>query len=94
LESATKTTLEMVVIHRLAEVTNDSILQSAPPDDLIRVCGNEDRRNGASRIDKFSVELNSGHSGHLDVGDQAGGFSEERRCEEVGRRRERFDGVA
>ena len=89
-----KTPLQMVVIHRLGEITNDSILQGAIPDDLIRVCGNQDRRNGASRIDKFSVELNSGHSGHLDVGDQAGSFREERRCEEIGCRRERFYGVA
>ncbi len=40
MEGTTKTTLEMLVIHRLAEVTKDSILQSTPPDDLVRVCGN------------------------------------------------------
>jgi len=59
----------MVVIHRLGEITNDSILQGAIADGLIRVCGNEDRRNRISRINKFSVELNSSHSGHLDIGD-------------------------
>src|SRR5271168_5502090 len=47
-----------------------------------------------ARIDEMSVELNSSHSRHLNVGDQAGGCSEERRCEEIGCRRERFDSVA
>ena len=74
----------MVVIHRLGEVTNDSILQGAVPDDLIRVCGNENRRNRVPRIDEMFVELNPSHSRHLDVGDQAGGFREERRCQEIG----------
>jgi hypothetical protein len=40
------------------------------------------------------VELNSSHSRHLDVGDQAGGFRKERRCQEIGCRGERFDSVA
>ena len=84
----------MVIVHRLTEVTHDSVLQGAIPDDVIRICRNEDRRNGISRIKKFSMELNSSHSGHLDVGDQAGGFGEERRFQEIGCRRERFDGVA
>ena len=84
----------MVVIHRLAEVTNHPILQGAVPDDLIRVGGNENRRDRVARIDEVPVELDSSHSRHVDVGDQARGFSEERRCQEIGCRRERFDGVA
>jgi hypothetical protein len=84
----------MFVIHRLAEVTNDPTLQGAPPGDLIRVCGNEDRRNRVARIHEMSVELNSSHARHLNVGDQARGCSEERRCQEIGGRRERFHGVA
>ena len=35
----------------LREVTNDPILQGAPLDDLIRVCGNEDRRDRVARLD-------------------------------------------
>jgi hypothetical protein len=93
-ESRTKAALEMVVIDRLAKVANDPIIESTPPDDLVRVCGNDDRRHRVSRIDEMSVELNSGHSRHLNVGDQTRGCSEERRCQEIGCRRERFDGVA
>ena len=74
----------MVVIHRLAKVTNDPILQGTVPGDLIRVCGNENRRDRVARIDEMSVELNSSHSRHLDVADQARGCSEERRCQEIG----------
>ena len=85
---------EMVVIDRLAEVTNDPILESTPPDDLVRVCGNDDRGHRVSCIDEMSVELNSGHSRHLNVGDQTRGCTEERRCQEIGSRWERFDGVA
>jgi hypothetical protein len=83
----------MVVIDRLAEVTNDPILESTPPDDFVRVCGNDDRWNRVSRIDEMSVELNSGHSRHVNVGDQTRGCSEGRRCQEIGCRRERFNGV-
>jgi hypothetical protein len=83
----------MFVIHWLGEVTNDAVLQRAVPDGLIRVCGNEDRRNSVPRISEIFVELNSSHSRHLDVGDQTGGGREKRRCEEIGCRRERFDSV-
>ena len=94
MESTTKTTLEMVVIHRLAKVTNDSILQSTPPDDIVRVCGNEDRRNRVPCSDEMSVELKTSHSRHLNVGDQARCCCEERGCQEVGCRRERLGSVA
>lgn len=94
MESTTKTTLEMVVIHRLAEVTNDSILQSTPPDDVVRVYGNEDRRNRVPCSDEMAVELKTSHSRHLNVGDQARCCCEERGCQEVGCRRERLGSVA
>ena len=94
MESTAKTTLEMVVIHRLAEVTNDSILQSTPPDDLVGVYGNEDRRNRVPCSDEMSVELKTSHSRHLNVGDQARCCCEERGCQEVGCRRERLGSVA
>jgi hypothetical protein len=84
----------MVVIYRLAAVTRASILQSAPPDDLVRVCGNEDCRNRVAHSDEMSVELNPSHSRHLNVGDQARCCCEERGCQEVGCRRERLDKVA
>src|SRR5215475_13060574 len=93
-ESRTEAAFKMVVIDRLAEVTNDPIVESTTPDDLVRVCGNNDRGNRVSRINEMSVELNSGHSRHLNVGDQTRGCSKERRCQEIGCRRERFDGVA
>ena len=94
LQSRTKATFQMLVIDRLAEVTNDSILQSAPPDDLIRVCGNEDRRNRAPCSDEMSVELKTSHSRHLNVGNQARCCCQERGCQEVGCRRERLGSVA
>jgi hypothetical protein len=73
-ESRTKTALEMLVIHWLAEVTNNPILEGASPHLFVRVCGYEDRRNGVAGIDEMSVELNSTHSRHLNVGDQARGM--------------------
>jgi len=84
----------MLVINRLAEVTDDPTVQGASPDNLIRVCGNNDRRNRVARIDKMSVKLKSGHSRHLNVGDQARGCSEEGRCQEIGCRGEHFGSVA
>ena len=84
----------MGIVYRLAEVTNDSILQSTPPDTLIRVCSKEDGRDRVTRIDETSVELYSRHSGHLNVADQARCRRQERRCEEIGCRGKRFDSVA
>ena len=93
-ESRMKAAFEMLVIHRLVEVTNDAIFQGALPDGLIRVCGHEDRRNRVARIHEMPLKLNASHSGHLNVSDQAGGFRKERRRQEIGCRGERFDGVA
>lgn len=84
----------MGIVYRLAEVTNDSILQSTPPDTLIRVCSKEDRRDRVTRIDETSVELDSRHSGHLNVADQTRRRRQERRGEEIGCRGKRFDSVA
>ena len=90
----TKAAFEMVVIHRLAEVTNDAIVKGMPPHRLIRVCGNEDRRNRVAGIPKTSVELKPSHSRHLNIADQACGCRQQWRCEEMGRRGKRFDSVA
>ena len=49
----------MVVIHRLAEVTNHPILQGAVPNNLVRVCRNEDRRDRVACIDEVSVEFDA-----------------------------------
>ena len=45
------------IIHRLGEITNDAILQSAIPDTVVRVSRNENRRNRLPRIDQVPVEL-------------------------------------
>jgi len=72
MENRTKAAVEMFVIYGLAEVTNDPGLQRARASCLIGVCGNKDRRDRVSQVDKMSVELSASHSGHLHVGDQAG----------------------
>ena len=58
----------MVVIHRLAKVTNDPILQSAVPDNLVGVGSNENGRNSVPGMDQLPVKLESGHTRHVDVG--------------------------
>jgi hypothetical protein len=83
----------MLLINRLTKVTNDSIVQGANPVNVIGVGSNEDGRNGVPDFDEVSVEFDSGHCGHMDVGDQAGRFDETRRCEEIACRRESLDGV-
>jgi hypothetical protein len=84
----------MVFINRLTKVANDPIVQGASPVKVIGVGSNEDGRNGVPDFDEISVELDSGHRGHMDVGDQAGRFDETRGCEEIGCRREGLDAVA
>ncbi len=93
MESRAKAPHEMLLINGLAKVANDPIVQGAGPDVVIGVGRHEDRRNRIARIDEVSVELESGHRGHVDVGDQAGGFDKARGCEEIGRRRESLDAV-
>jgi hypothetical protein len=94
MESRTKAPHEILLINRLAKVTNDPIVQSACADVVIGIGSHEDRRNCIARIDEVSVELEPGHRGHMDVGDQAGSFDEEWGCEKIGSRRESLDSVA
>jgi hypothetical protein len=69
MERRTKTAHEEILVHGFAKVTNDPIVQSARPDVAIGVGRHEDRRNRIARGDEVFVELESGHRGHMDVGD-------------------------
>jgi hypothetical protein len=84
----------MILIHGFAKVTNDPILQSAGPDVVIWVSCHEDRRNLMPPFDEASMEVESGHRGHVDVGNQAGGFDKARGCEEIRGGSEGLDSVA
>ena len=84
----------MIFIHGLAKITNDPILQSAAPDVVIGVSRYENRRNLAPDIDEASVEFESGHRGHMNVSDQAGGFAKASGSEEICSRWESLDNVA
>ena len=58
----------MLLINGLAKVTYDPIVQGARPDVAIGVGRHEDRRNCMPHFDKASMELQSVHRGHVDVG--------------------------
>jgi hypothetical protein len=94
MESRTKTAREMLLVNRLAKVTNDPIVQGARPDVVIGEGRHEDRRNRMPHINEASVELESGHRGHVKVSDQAGGFAKAGGSEEIGGRWEGLDTVA
>jgi hypothetical protein len=94
MERRTKTAHEMILIQGFAKVANDPILQSARPDVVIRIGRHKDGRNRVPHFDEASVELESRHRGHMNVGDQAGGFAKVRGSEEIGGRRESLDAVA
>jgi hypothetical protein len=68
----------MVVIHRFGEITDHSIHHRAVSSHLIRVSGDENRRDHGARIAEVSMELDTTHDRHLHVADQARGRSEER----------------
>jgi len=70
-----KTPQKKLLINRLRKVANDPILQSASPDLIIGVGRHEDRRNLTPCSDQMSVELGSGHPGHLNIRDQARGIA-------------------
>jgi hypothetical protein len=94
MESRMKTPYQMLLINWLAKVTNDPIVQGESPVNVIGVGSNEDRRNGVPDFNEVSVQLDSGHRGHIDVSDQAGRVDETRGSEEIGCRRESLDAVA
>jgi hypothetical protein len=64
----------MVVVHWLAEIANNAVPWGPIPNNLIGVRGNEDRRDRLSCINQRPVQLDSSHSRHVNVGDQASGF--------------------
>src|SRR5580658_4869855 len=94
MESGTETPHEIVLVNGLAKVTDDPFVQGADPGVVIMVGSHEDRWNREARTDEVSVELGTGHSRHLDVGDQAGGFDETRGRKEIGWRWEYLNSVA
>ena len=53
LQSRTQAPFEIVVVHWLAEVANDSVLQGLIPDDFIGVRSHEDRRNCVPCVDQM-----------------------------------------
>src|SRR6266545_8077670 len=85
---------ETLLVDRLAEVANHSTVQGAGRLTAVGAACNEDCGHGVPHIDKVSVELNAGHRGHMDVGDQACGFGKTWGSEEIGCRCEILDGIA
>jgi hypothetical protein len=84
----------MLIIDRLAKVTNGSIFQSAVSIFVIGIGSNEDCGNRVASLDELPIEFDPGHRRHMDVSDQAGCFNQARRYEEIGSRRESLDAVA
>jgi len=84
----------MQLIKRLAKITNDPTVQGAGVVNVVGVGSHEDRWNRVTRLDEVFIKLEPGYLWHMDVSDQAGGFGETRRREEIGCRRKRCDVVA
>jgi len=82
---------QSTLIKRLAKVADDAISQDASSIAVIGVGRDQDCRNGKARTPKLAIQLNSGHAGHLDVRDQAGGFGEIGACQKISRRWEGRD---
>jgi len=80
------------LVNGLSKAADDPLVELAGA--VVDVGREEDRRNRVSGVDEVSVEVDSGHSRHLDVGDQAGGLNHPMGCEEIGGRPESLDGVA
>ena len=77
-ESRAKTPFQMLFIHWLAKVTDDPVIQGAGPLNVSGVGSHQDCRNRVTRPDEVSMECDSGHLRHVDVGDEAGSFGETR----------------
>jgi hypothetical protein len=84
----------MLLIDRFTKVTDDPTVKGAGAVSVVGVGSHENRRNRVTRLDEVFMKLDSSHRRHMDVSDQAGGFAETRRCEEIGCRRESRDVIA
>jgi PAS domain S-box-containing protein len=82
------------LVNGLSKIAYDPIVERAGAVGVVGVGSDEDRRNRVSGTDEVTVEVNSRHTRHLDVGDQASGFTQAMGCEEIGGRLESLDGVA
>ena len=83
----------MIFIYRLAQVTDDPVVQRTSPVNIIRKGSHENCRDRVARSDEASVKFEPGHRRHVDVRNQAGCFDETRGREEIGRRWENLDGI-
>jgi hypothetical protein len=83
----------MCFIQRLAQVTDNAIVQCAVALGVIGVGSDENCRDRVPNIDEASEEFETAHHRHLNVADQAGSFAETGGCEKIGCRGESFHGV-
>lgn len=81
-------------IDGFTEVADNAIIQCAVTVSVIGEGSDEDCRYRAPGGAEVSAKVKAIHFGHLNVADQAGRLEEMRRCEKIGRRRERLHGVA
>lgn len=75
----------------LDQVTNDPRSDGASSNAVIRVGGDQDGRNGITSLPQVVIQLNSGHTRHIDIRYQAARMAEMRGCQEIGRGAERLD---
>ena len=93
-ERRTETLQQTHLVNGLSKVADDPIRERAGPVGVVGVGRDKDGRNRVSRTGEVSIEVDSRHSRHLDVGDQAGGLAKAMGCEEIGGRAESLDSVA
>ena len=79
------------LVNGLSQVADDSLVEHAGSVGVVGIGGDEDRRNRVSLIGEVSAEIDSRHSRHLDVGDQAAGPGQVMGREEIGGRAESLD---
>ena len=85
-QSRADTCKQLIRIKWLAQIADDAGTEGAGPDAVIGIRGNKDCRNGVSGLDQPTVQLDTRHRRHMDVGDQAGGVANVPRCKESFRR--------
>jgi hypothetical protein len=92
-ESGVKTPRQVLLINRLAKVTDDTVGQGADSVNIIGVRSHEDCRNRVPGRDEMSVEFDPGHRRHMNIGNQTGRFPQTRGRKEFGCRRENVNRV-
>src|SRR5689334_23298718 len=72
-QSRADTCKQLISVKRFAQIADDASREGTGPDIVVGIRGNKNCRNGMSGLKQPTVQLETRHRRHLDIGNEAGG---------------------